>query len=1198
MSSGEQRICRTCGRRHGAEDEQRCRCHDGDRAEASAATPEAAGQGTLLDPRTFLDEQPPDAPATGHLEQDVTPGGDLADDGIPLEWTPGSTILGLYRAGTFVEGGMGRVQRVRHLGWDLDLAVKTPRMELLTRRGGAQAFIAEAEAWVELGLHPHVASCYYVRTLGGVPRVFAEWVDGGSLAAWIDDGRLYRSAPPLATVLDVAIQLAWGIGYAHERRLVHQDIKPHNVLLTPDGQAKVTDLGLARAATRDAAAPLASSDSVLSPSGGYTPAFASPEQLEGAALLTRGTDIYSFALTVLAMLAGGHDWRLGVLGSARLGQLAAEDTASKAGALPRDLTDLLDRCLARDPHERPRTMDEVAEQLAAILRQLTGQPYARTQPAAVDLRADSLNNKALSLVDLGHPDQAEQIWSDALEADPLHPATTYNLGLARWRSGRSDDLSLVAGLEECARADPAAWLPRELLAQVHLERDDAEAAATTLTPGRVDDDQPAGLASLLERIEHRRPASCRLLQRLDGHAAGITSVALTRDGRHALSGSYDTTLKLWDLRSATCLRTFRGHTDGVSSVALGARDRLALSGAKEFDRTLKLWDVADGSCLRTLHGHTERVSSVHLSSDGRRALSGSWDGTVRHWDASTGRCLRTVEVGTDRSRTVRAVCLSEDGERALVSTSDIAFDLWDLATGTRLRTFSFHAAGVGAVTFTHGGEGIASGSEDRSIGLWDTATGRRRSTILGHTGEVTEVRPTAGGRLLVSGGDDGTVRLWEVSTGRNLRSFEGHAGRVSCVAPSEDGHRAVSGGSDASLRLWQIDPELPRTSVPPEVSRVVTSEAVGDRVRRYQQLLQAGVDHLGRGEVWDALGPLQQARALPGFEREPRVLAAWGKLCAALPRAGLVAVWPLPSVPDVGFGATMDLTADGDRALVGDLDGRLRLWDLTSGACLQTFEGHTAKIRSVDLGPDGRTALSGGADGTLRLWEVATGRCLRAFDGHTDEVESVRVSPDGRLGLSGSDDRTVKLWDLATGSCRRTFAGHTDQVRAVCFSPDGHAAYSGGGFDRTIRHWDLAAGTCVRAFEAHTGAVQTLDASPDGRFLVSAAVGYADTGIRLWHLGDGRCLRTFEGHTGSVWAVRFSGDGRHLVSASADGTVRFWEVTTGVCLRTFEGSSADVTSVRLSRDGCRVVAAGNDRSLRSWWLDWAIEPRAPAGQAG
>jgi WD40 repeat protein len=1071
-------------------------------------------------------------------------------------------------------------------------------MELLARRGGAQAFIAEAEAWVELGLHPHVASCYYVRTLGGVPRVFAEWVDGGSLAEWIDNGRLYRNGTPLDTVLEIAIEIAWGIGYTHERGLVHQDIKPQNVLLTTGGLAKITDLGLARAGACDATTPVSGSDTVLAPSGGYTPAFASPEQLAGAALLTPGTDLYSFALTVVAMLAGGHDWNLGVLGPARLERLVGDPTASRVGELPRDLTDLLARCLDHDAHQRPHSMDEVADHLGAILRQRTGQPDARARPTAVDLRADSLNNKALSLVDLAHPDQAEQSWHDALEADPLHPPATYNLGLARWRSGRCDDLALVANLEECSRTDPDAWLPRVLLAQVHEERDDAEAAATTLTTAGAGADEPSRLVQLRERVAHRRPAASRLVRRLEGHQAGITSVALTHDGRHALSGSYDTTLKLWDLDTGTCLRTFRGHTDGVSSVALGAGDRLALSGGKEFDRTLKLWDLGDGTCLQTFRGHAERVSSVCLSSDGRHALSGSWDGTVRVWDTTTGRCLRSIEVGGDHAPTVRAVCLSQDGDRAVISTSDLEFHLWDLTTGTRLRTFSFHRAGVGAVAFLPGGERIASGSEDRSIGLWDTATGQRRSTILGHRGAVTEVRPIAGGRLLVSGGDDGTVRLWEVSSGRNLRSFEGHAGRVGGVAASEDGRRAVSGGRDGSLRVWRIDPELPRTTAPPEVSRVVTSEAVGDRARRYRVLLEAGVGHLDRGEVVDALGPLQRARALPGFEREPRVLAAWRRLCAALPRVDLAATWPLPSVPDVGFGPTMQLTADGDRALVGGLDGLLRLWDLSSGTCLRTFEGHTGRVRSVDIGPDGRIALSGSADGTLRLWEVATGRCLHTLAGHADEVETVRLRPDGRAGLSGSDDRTVKLWDVVTGTCLRTFAGHTDQVRAVRFSPDGGSVYSGGGFDRTIRHWDVASGRCVRTLEGHTGAVQTLAIGPAGRQLVSAAVGYADNAIRLWHLDDGTCHRTFEGHTDGIWSVQLSSDGRHLGSAGADGTVRLWEIATGVCLRIFEVASTDVTSLRLSRDGCRVVAAGNDRSLRSWWLDWTLAPRAPAGPAG
>jgi WD40 repeat protein len=120
-----------------------------------------------------------------------------------------------------------------------------------------------------------------------------------------------------------------------------------------------------------------------------------------------------------------------------------------------------------------------------------------------------------------------------------------------------------------------------------------------------------------------------------GHTKSVTSVAISADGRYALSGSKDRTLKLWDIRSGREVRTFRGHTGTVRSVAISADGRYALSGSK--DRTLKLWDIRSGREVRTFEGHTDTVSSITFSPDGRYALSGSYDGTVRLWDVNTGK---------------------------------------------------------------------------------------------------------------------------------------------------------------------------------------------------------------------------------------------------------------------------------------------------------------------------------------------------------------------------------------------------------------------------------------------------------------------------------------------------------------------------------------------------------------------------------
>ncbi|MFE0927996.1 hypothetical protein ACFW4O_11550 [Streptomyces mutabilis] len=98
-------------------------------------------------------------------------------------WRRGDVILDLYEVLDVVRsGGLGLVHRVHHRGWDIDLAVKTPRPAVVRSPDGIGDFEREAEVWVGLGLHPHIANCVYVRTLEDVPRVFAEWADGGSLA--------------------------------------------------------------------------------------------------------------------------------------------------------------------------------------------------------------------------------------------------------------------------------------------------------------------------------------------------------------------------------------------------------------------------------------------------------------------------------------------------------------------------------------------------------------------------------------------------------------------------------------------------------------------------------------------------------------------------------------------------------------------------------------------------------------------------------------------------------------------------------------------------------------------------------------------------------------------------------------------------------------------------------------------------------
>ncbi len=222
-----------------------------------------------------------------------------AEKNVLLDWNVGDVILDLYEvlpvddAGrAFHAGGFGKIYKVHHKTWNTDLAVKAPHAHAFPSEAQKQNFISECQAWIELGFHPNIATCYYVRELGGAPRIFAEYVPGGSLKDWIKTNKLYEDGKKvsLECILDIAIQFAWGLHYAHEKGLIHQDVKPHNVMMTNGGEVKVVDFGLARAKPAGSMQNDDAQQSVLVASSAYTPAYCSPEQLSGRQL-TRSTDM-------------------------------------------------------------------------------------------------------------------------------------------------------------------------------------------------------------------------------------------------------------------------------------------------------------------------------------------------------------------------------------------------------------------------------------------------------------------------------------------------------------------------------------------------------------------------------------------------------------------------------------------------------------------------------------------------------------------------------------------------------------------------------------------------------------------------------------------------------------------------------------------------------------------------------------------
>ncbi|GAB4377904.1 MAG: NB-ARC domain-containing protein [Elainellaceae cyanobacterium] len=301
---------------------------------------------------------------------------------------------------------------------------------------------------------------------------------------------------------------------------------------------------------------------------------------------------------------------------------------------------------------------------------------------------------------------------------------------------------------------------------------------------------------------------------------------------------------------------------------------------------------------------------------------------------------------------------------------------------------------------------------------------------------------------------------------------------------------------------------------------------------------------------------------------------------------------------------SIDLSPDGQMMAVGDGNGNIYLWNITTTQLLATFEGHIGWVWSVAFSPDGKTLASSSTDSSVRLWDVQSGQCLQVLTEHTGGVRSVSFSADGQQLASGSEDKTVRVWNLQ-GQCLRILKGHTQSVYSVHFAPDQQTLASSSN-DATIRIWDVSSGTCLSILQGHTSGVQCVRYSPDGQLLAS---GYRDGSIRLWsnYLSPNRSskpsiinasAKLLQGHVDWVWNIAFSPDGQWLASASLDSTLRLWKIPDGQPIHIFEGHTHDVFGLAISADSQWLVSTGKDYTVRLWNLQGGQNLKTWRGYTG
>ena len=302
------------------------------------------------------------------------------------------------------------------------------------------------------------------------------------------------------------------------------------------------------------------------------------------------------------------------------------------------------------------------------------------------------------------------------------------------------------------------------------------------------------------------PPDFLLDRTLKGHSGWVTAVAFNPDGRRLASGSWDQSVKSWEVSTGEQLSTIGSKMKEVQAIAF-SRDGRWLA-TENSANTVSLRDASTGQEIRTLSSDkplgiwkSNFVYSIAFSPDGQWLASGIDDKTVRLWDVKTGRKVRDL---TALRRPVIYVAFSPDGRLLASGDDDKTITISDVASGEEVEKLSGHKKSICAVAFSPNGRWLASASADKTVKLWDVGTGREIYTLTGHGGVVTSIAFSPDGRWLVSGSWDKTIKVWEVDTGREVQTLAGHDRPVYSVAFDSRGQWLASGSEDNTIKLWRL----------------------------------------------------------------------------------------------------------------------------------------------------------------------------------------------------------------------------------------------------------------------------------------------------------------------------------------------------------------------------------------------------------
>ena len=646
--------------------------------------------------------------------------------------------------------------------------------------------------------------------------------------------------------------------------------------------------------------------------------------------------------------------------------------------------------------------------------------------------------------------------------------------------------------------------------------------------------------SLLLCIPQTRPNWNPLpqaIKNLKEHEEAVTAVAITPDGKKAISGSVDKTCILWDLVSGKSIYLLNGHEGPITSVAMTPDGEKAVTASS--DNTCIFWDLKKGQKIKTLFGHSHIVTAVAITPDGKLAISGSRDKTCILWDLHSKKVLKILEGHTEEVTTVAFINM---GQNAISGSRDGTYIIWNLKSEKLVKSVTYSymrhhfiipISWDFKIKITPNDKNAISSLNDSCI-VWNFKKYKKIRTLKGLTPWVTAVDITSDGKKAICSIYNKTCFLWDLKNGQVINTLTGHTDTVKDVAITPDGKRAISGSRDKTCILWDLNACISPMPLIGHTDQITTISITPNG----KWLITCSKDY--SCIIWD----LKTGRKIKTLMDNPS-----------------------------GYITSLSLAQDGKNVLVGTSDYECIILNLCTGERIKTLKGHSTAITTTLITPDGRRAISGAESDTIFnetciIWDLDSGQMIYSLD-FISKVNSIALTPDGKRFILGSDinwsydavDQTCTIFDLEKGEELKALKGHKSGVTKVAITPDGKIAVSGSS-DCTCIIWDLHTNQMIKIIH-HNYYVNIISITPDGKKVITSS---SDGICSLWDIRTGQEIYHLENYTTIVNDIAVTPDGKKVAFGSENGATIIWDLETYELLGPYLRNS-EITSIAFFDDG-------------------------------